>query len=95
VALTVLLASERLKAKPGRSVKLRFVTTAAARGTLTVTRGGKAVARVAKTLAAGANSITWNGRIGARKARAGSYRMILSAVSGGQRTTAESKLRLR
>ncbi len=96
VALQVLLASQRLKAKAGRSVKVRFVTTAASSATLVVTRRGKAVARVTKKLAAGANAITWNGKIGARKARAGSYGLILSARdSGGQRTTAESKLRLR
>lgn len=51
---------------------------------------------MAKKLAAGANAITWNGRIGAREARAGSYGLFLSALgAGGQRTIAESKLRLR
>ena len=95
VALQVLLASQRLKAKAGRSVKLRFVTTAASRGTLVVTRNGKTVARVAKRLAAGANTISWNGRIGARKARAGRYGLILSAAGSGQRTVAEAKLSLR
>jgi hypothetical protein len=95
LALQVLLASEQLKAKAGRSVKLRLVTTAAATGRLTVTRAGKVVARVSKKLAAGANTVTWNGKVGTRKARAGRYRLILSAAGAGQRATAEAALRLR
>ena len=95
VALQVMLAQERLKAAAGRSVKVRFVTTAAATGRLTITRAGRTVARVTKTLAAGANSITWNGKAGARKAKAGRYRAILSVAGAGQRTTAEAALRLR
>jgi hypothetical protein len=95
VTLQVLLAQERLKAKSGRGVKVRFVTTAAATGRLSITRAGKTVARVTKTLAAGANTITWNGRIGARKAKAGRYRAILALAGAGQRTTAEAPLRLR
>ena len=95
VALQLLLASERMKARAGRSVKLRLVTTVASSGRLTVTRGGRTVARVSKKLAAGANTITWNGKVGARKARAGRYRLILSAAGAGQRTTAEAALKLR
>jgi hypothetical protein len=76
-------------------VKLRLVTTSAATGRLTVTRAGKVVARVTKKLAAGANTVSWNGRSGARMARAGRYRLILSVAGAGQRTTAEAALRLR
>jgi len=92
VALQLLLASERMKARAGRSVNLRVVTTAASTGTLVITRRGRTVARVAKKLLAGANTITWNGRIGVRKARAGRYGLILWAAGAkGQRTTADSR----
>lgn len=95
VSLQVLLASERLKGKAGRSVKVRFVTTAAATGRLTVVRAGKTVARVTKTLAAGSNALTWNGKIGARKAKAGRYRVVVALTGAGQSATAEAPLRLR
>ena len=91
----MLLAHDRLKAAAGRSVKLRFVTTTAATGRLTITRAGRTVARVTETLAAGANSITWNGKAGARRAKAGRYRAILALAGAGQRTTTEAALRLR
>ena len=96
VALQLLLASNRLTAKAGRSVKLRFVNTTAVAGTLFVMRGGKVVARVARRVGAGANTLAWNGRIGSRKARAGRYKLLLNAVgAGGQRTTAQATLKLR
>jgi hypothetical protein len=95
VALQVLLAQERLSVAAGRNVKVRFITTTAATGRLTITRAGRTVARVTKKLAAGANTMTWNGKAGARKAKAGRYRAILSVAGAGQRTTAEAPLRLR
>ena len=96
IALQVLLASNKLKAKAGRSVKLRFVTTTAVAGTLFVMRSGKVVARVARRVGAGANTLAWNGRIGSRKAGAGRYTLLLNAVgAGGQRTTAQASLKLR
>ena len=43
VTLQVLLARERLRSKTGRNVRVRFLTTAASTGRLTVIRGGKVV----------------------------------------------------
>jgi hypothetical protein len=49
---------------------------------------------VSKRLAAGANTVAWNGKIARRKARAGRYRLALSAAARAS-TTAEAALRLR
>ena len=95
LALQVLLAKERMTAKAGRTLRVRFVTTAAASARLTVVRAGKTVATMAKRIPAGANSIAWNGRTGRRTAGKGRYRLIVAVSASGQRQTAEAALRLR
>jgi hypothetical protein len=95
LALQVLLAKERQSSKAGRSVRVRFVTTAPASARLTVVRAGRTVATVGKRVQAGASSITWSGRSRGRKAKKGRYQLVLSVAGGGQRASAEAPLRLR
>jgi hypothetical protein len=95
LALQVLLAQERMTARTGRKLRVRFVTTAAASARLTVVRAGKTVATMAKRVPAGASSITWNGRAGARRAKKGGYRLIVAVSGSGQRASAEAPLKLR
>ena len=83
---------------PGRAraSSLRYLSSAAAAATLTVSRAGKRVARVRGTARAGANTIRWSGKSGRKAARAGRYVLTLRAVAAdGQVSSATAKLTLR
>lgn len=89
-ALELLLAasSSRLAVKAGRTIALRYASTAPARSTLTVRRAGKVVATVRATAVKGANTITWSGRIGKTRAPAGAYRLTVKAIGSDGQTDA-------
>jgi hypothetical protein len=96
--LLLALPSARVTARAGKRVALRYVSTAVARATLEVRRGGKRVARVKGNAQAGRNTIAWSGKIRRKAAPAGRYTLTLVATGAdGQtdRTTASLRLRRR
>jgi hypothetical protein len=96
VKLLVAASATRLVARAGKRVSLRYLSTVAATSTLHVRRAGKRVATVRAAARSGANTINWNGRIGKKPARAGSYRLTLRAVGAdGQSDTTTATLKLK
>jgi hypothetical protein len=87
--LVVLMAEDRLRSKRGRSVRVRYVSTAPAAVTLEIRRGKRVVARNTGTARAGRNVIVWNGRIGRRPAKLGRYILVLKATAGDGQTAAD------
>jgi hypothetical protein len=81
-AIKLLLAtsSSRRTVLAGSAVVVRFVATAAASSTLTISRAGKTLRRLRFASRAGSNAIRWNGRIGNARSSAGKYRLTLRAV---------------
>ena len=92
--LDVALFESRLRAPAGKSVRLRYVSTLGGNVRLSVLRGGKTVARVNGKARAGANAITWNGRIGRTAATAGAYKLSLRTTNGDQVVTRTASLQL-
>lgn len=96
-ALKLLLAASQpsLAFKAGKQVTFSYASTAAAKSTLTILKGTKAIATVTAASKAGANTIRWNGKAGKKKAAAGTYRLTLSAVGAdGQKATTTVALKL-
>jgi hypothetical protein len=81
-ALKLLLAtsSSRRTVRTGSAVVVRFVATAAASGTLSISRAGKTLRRLRFKSRAGSNAVRWNGRIGNARSTVGAYRLTLRAV---------------
>jgi hypothetical protein len=94
--LVVAPVTASLRAKAGATVKLKYVATAAAKATLTVTKGTKKVATVVGSAVSGTNAIAWNGKAGKKRALKGAYRLALRAVgTDGQVATTTASLTLR
>ncbi|MDA0163728.1 collagen-like protein [Solirubrobacter ginsenosidimutans] len=97
-ALKLLLASSQssLALKAGKAVTLSYASTAAAKSTLTITKGKKQIATVTGSSKAGANTIKWNGKAGKKAAAAGAYKLTLSAQgTDGQKATTTVSLKLK
>jgi hypothetical protein len=97
-ALKLLLASSQssLALKAGKAVTLSYAATAAAKSTLTITKGKKKIATVTGNSKAGANTIKWNGKAGKKAAAAGAYKLTLSALgTDGQKATTTVSLKLK
>jgi DNA-binding beta-propeller fold protein YncE len=88
--LLVALFEARLKATAGKSVAVRYVATRDAAVTLDVLQGSKRVARVAGRAKTGANRIAWNGKIGRKAAKPGTYRLLLTAKTDDQTATGQA-----
>jgi hypothetical protein len=91
--LVVAPLSTRLVARRGGAVKLKYVATAAARATLTVSKGSKKVATVSGSVISGTNAIAWRT---SRRTAKGTYALTLK-VSGsdGQVTTTRASAKIR
>jgi len=90
--LVAALVTPKVKAKRGRTVTVRYVTTVAAGATLDVLKGRKRVAEVTQQAAVGTNRIRWNGKAGRRAAARGTYTLALTLRSAdGQTATARGK----
>jgi hypothetical protein len=73
---TICLTRGRKCRKPGMVIK--FQTTEPGKATLVVKRGNKQIGRrVYGNIVAGANTLKFNGLLGARKLRAGRYRLLM------------------
>ena len=77
-----------VRARLGRSVRVSFRLAKRARVTVTMTRGGKRVTSVRRTLKAGKRRIVVRG-----PRRRGTYRVRISAVAGSERATARRTVR--
>ena|GEM_PF-1950160 len=86
---------KRLTGMPGRKIKLRYVVAAASAVTLVIKKGPKTIATILRTAKPGINTIAWNGRVGKKKARPGTYSMTLTVVTtSGATKTLRSTARL-
>jgi hypothetical protein len=97
-ALKLLLAAATpsIAGKAGKTVAFSYASTAAAKSTLTILKGAKKIATVKGSSKAGANTIKWNGKAGSKKAAAGAYKLLLSAVgTDGQTATTTVALKLK
>jgi hypothetical protein len=97
-ALKLLLAAATpsIAGKAGKTVAFSYASTAAAKSTLTILKGAKKIATVTGSSKAGANTIKWNGKAGKKKAAAGAYKLLLSAVgTDGQTATTTVALKLK
>ena len=84
-----------LRARRGRRVAFRYVSTAPATVSLLVRRGTRRVTTVRGRAKLGVNTIAWNGRQRRRAAAAGVYRLLLTATAGTQKATTSATVRLR
>jgi 6-phosphogluconolactonase (cycloisomerase 2 family) len=92
--LEVALFEARLRAPIGSRVRLRYVSTLSGNVQLSVLRKAKTVARVTGKALAGANAITWSGRVGKKAAAAGLYKLSLRTTNGDQTVTRSASLQL-
>jgi hypothetical protein len=81
VPLTLTLDHSVLKAASGAVLKVGFTLGRKAKLVLRVKRGAKTVEILRATGKAGDGTITWDGRLGARPAPAGTYRLAAYAVT--------------
>ena len=81
------LAADRLRAKRGQRLRLRYVTSDAARVTVEVRRGRRLITRSTRKAAAGTNRLV----VRAPRAR-GRYTLSLTAVAGTSRATDKARL---
>ena len=96
IKLMVAAVPRAMAARAGSRVRLAYVSTAGARATLAVRKGARTVATVRAATRAGRNTISWNGRVGKRRAKAGAYSLALTAAGpDGQVAVARVPLRLR
>jgi FG-GAP-like repeat len=85
--LVAAFAADRHRTRPRRPLRLRYVTTAAARVTIELRRGRRTLRRVRHTAQAGLNTT----RFRAPRAR-GRYTLHLTAVAGPRRATDRARL---
>ena len=86
-----------LRPRAGRRLRVRFAITAAARVALRVRRVGGKTRTVARKRVrkAGIGRLTWNGRLGKRKARSGRYVLTVRATKDGRTVSSRLRVRLR
>jgi hypothetical protein len=91
--LVVAPLATKFVAKAGAKVKVKYVATAAARATLTVTKGTKKVKTVTASVVAGTNAISW---ATSRRTAKGTYALALKVTgSDGQVTTTRASAKIR
>jgi streptogramin lyase len=78
------------------AVTLKYALTGSARVTLGVKKGkGPTVTVATATGKAGVNTIRWNRKLGKKRAKSGSYALIVAATSGTLQTRSSLTVRLR
>jgi hypothetical protein len=89
VLLVVVAGSDRLKARAGRRLQIRYSLTRSADVILRVRRGTRTVATTRQSArAAGRNTVAWNGRVAGKRAAPGKYTLTLTATADdGQAAT--------
>ena len=86
--LLVATSRSRLAVKTGRTVSLRYASTAPARSTLTVSDADQIRRDGPRHRGQGRETITWTGRTGKRPAPAGDYRLTVKALGSDGQTDA-------
>ena len=98
-AKLVLVAFQVTPSRPraGRKVKVRYAITGAADVVLQVKRGRTPARTVArrKVTRAGVQTLTWNGKLGRKRASRGTYDLIVKATRNGASITSRLRVRLR
>jgi DNA-binding beta-propeller fold protein YncE len=89
--LVVAAVDGTLKAKRGKRVTFRYVSTLDATVRLDVVRGKNRVAQVIGRARSGSNKISWNGKLKGKPAAAGLYKLNLFAANGNQNATASER----
>jgi len=80
--LTLRLSAASFSGARGNPVQVRFVLNGPAKVTLTILRGTRVVAKLStRRLAAGRDSLSWNGRINLKLAPRATYKIMVRAVS--------------
>jgi recombinational DNA repair ATPase RecF len=85
---------DALTVRRGKAVRVRYVSTTAARVVLEVFKGSRRVAAVGGRAKEGRNSIRWNGKVSRKAAAAGRYKLVLRATSGAQLVTDRASVRI-
>jgi hypothetical protein len=88
--LLVAIPSTGLKAKSGKAVKLGYLATTDAATVLEIRKGSKLIKTVQGRAKTGKNTISWNGKIGKKRAPAGRYKLTLKATSTDGQTASGS-----
>jgi virginiamycin B lyase len=95
----VVVAFQVLPARPlaGRRLRVRFAITGPAEVALRVRRGRGRTRTVARQTVrrAGVGTLTWNGRLGGRRARPGRYVFTVRATRNGKSASSRLRVRLR
>ena len=94
--LVVVATLKRLIARAGAGVAFGYVSTAAGTSSLTVKSGGRVVASMRGVTRSGSNALRWNGKVQGKRAKAGTYRLVLRVTGGnGSEASSSSVLVLR
>jgi hypothetical protein len=88
--LLLTLSRDKLSARAGAKLKVGFALGRAAKLVLRVKRGGRTVEILRASAKQGTGTITWDGRLGAKRAPAGTYRLAAYAVAADGATARAS-----
>ena len=88
---TIAIRETSITAASGHRARVHYIATTDGTGLVTVRRNGKVCARFTAELEAGANEVTWNGRIKGKRAPAGTYSMTI-ALTGADGATSTSRI---
>ena len=94
--LAIAFGLDKLSARQGSRVTLRYAATLGGNAALEVLKGTRRVATARATARPGRNLIRWSGKVRGKRAAAGRYTLRLTVVSGdGQRATDRARLTLK
>jgi hypothetical protein len=94
-SLKVWLSAARYKTIGGKRLQVPFTLSAPAKVTLTVLRGKTVVAKLTTTRRhSGRGSLTWNGKIKRKFAPAGTYTIVVQAISPGASAHTSATMRI-
>lgn len=95
VPLTIKLDTSRMSAVAGRRVRFGIRLSRPADVRVTITRAGRRVALLRRSLRVGRSTITWSARSRGRSVRVGRYAVVVRAVTAGQQATKRAHLIVR
>jgi hypothetical protein len=94
--LTLGMTASRISAVVGRRVRIGVRLSRSAAVRVTISRGGRRVALLRRSLRSGRSTITWSARSRGRFVRPGRYTIVVRAISAsGQRATGRVRITVR
>lgn len=90
IKLLLAMPAERLAARAGRRVQVRYASTVAGRATLELRKGAKVLTRVRAAAKPGRNALTFAGKINRKALKPGTYVLRLIVDSSDGQSDAES-----